>query len=224
MASAGKFTASFEKRLAELAAFKERVGHADVPLGSTSSSKLTPTGLGQWVYAQRKRKADGKLDPAEKVALDALEISWQDPSETKDLEWDEMIRRLMEYKKSNGDCFVPKKYEADPKLGAWVASVRRDADPLLNGGVPILADHLREELDAIGFSWQPKKRCGSAFMKGFRAWSEAKLTGKPAPDEKWCDTIRQTRRQGKLSDQRVAYLNAFNFDWGPEAADAIVEV
>jgi hypothetical protein len=217
-AAAAKLKPAFARRLAELRKFKERVGHSDVPLGSASGSKLVPTGLGKWVYAQRKRKVQGKLDQAEEAALVALGISWS--LDTTELEWDEMIRRLVEYKEANGNCFVPKKYEADPLLGAWVASCRRDADPLLNGGVPILADHLRDELTEVGFAWEPEKRCGSAFMTGFRKWSEAKVAGKPVPDEEWCKTMRETRRQGKLSDQRVSYLDKFNFDWGLQAAEA----
>jgi len=108
---------------------------------------------------------------------------------------------------------VPKKYEADPLLGAWVAAVRRKADPLLNGGESILQPELRERLDGIGFAWEPARRCGSNFMSGFRIWSEAKIAGLPVPDEQWCNLQREARRQGKLSEQRIAYLDKFGFDW-----------
>lgn len=197
----------FSKRLLEVAAFKERTGHADVPLGSGN----WPQGLGKWVYAQRKRKAEGTLDAAEEAALTLLGFRWRlDPDE---LDPDDLIERLLAYKTQTGDMLVPKKYEADPLLGAWVAAVRRKADPLLNGGESILQPELRERLDGIGFAWEPARRCGSNFMSGFRLWSEAKSAGLPVPDEKWCNLQREARRQGKLSEQRIGYLDKFGFDW-----------
>lgn len=151
------------------------------------------------------------MEPAEEEALVALGFRWKlDPEE---LGVSEMLDRLGEYKAEFGDTFVPKKYEADPLLGAWVAAMRRKADPLLNGGVPVLDPEIRVRLDEAGFSWEPKKRCGSSFMKGFRIWSEAKIHGLPTPDERWCEAQRKARRQGKLSEQRVSYLDKFAFNW-----------
>lgn len=201
----------FSRRLAELADFKDRVGHADVPLGSSSGSTMVPTGLGKWVYAQRKRKVDGTLKPVEEAALTALGLRWKlDPEE---LDVNEMMDRLVAYKAQFGDTLVPKKYETDPLLGAWVAAMRRKNDPLLNGGESALDPELREQLDKAGFSWEPAKRCGSSFMTGFRIWSEAKGSGMPVPDEKWCELQREARRQGKLSEQRISYLDKFGFNW-----------
>lgn len=206
---------AFAKRLLELAAFKERVGHSDVPLGSSTGSKLVPIGLGKWVYAQRKRKADGAMKASEEASLTLLSFRWQlDPSE---LDVDEMIERLMVYKANTGDMLVPKKYEIDPLLGAWVAAMRRKADPLLNGGESELQPALRERLDCIGFSWEPARRCGSSFMSGFRIWSEAHVAGLPVPDEKWCNLQREAKRQGKLSEQRISYLDKFGFHWDVDA-------
>lgn len=201
----------FARRLLELAAFKDRFGHADVPLGSATQSKEIPAGLGKWVYAQRRRKADGQLKPEEEAALTSLAFRWK--LEPEELDVEEMVDRLLNYKASNGDMLVPKKYEADPLLGAWVAMVRRQADPLLNGGEPTLPADWRKRLDDIGFSWEPARRCGSGFMTGFRIWSEAKMAGRPTPDENWCEQQRQARSQGKLSEQRISYLNKFGFDW-----------
>jgi len=206
----------FSKRLLELAAFKDRFGHADVPLGSATQSKEIPRGLGKWVYAQRKRKADGQLKPEEEAALTSLAFRWK--LEPEELDVEEMIDRLLKYKASNGDTLVPKKYEADPLLGAWVAMVRRQADPVLNGGEPVLPADRRKRLDDIGFSWEPARRCGSGFMAGFRIWSEAKMAGWPTPDDNWCEQQRQARSQGKLSEQRISYLNKFGFDWGADGS------
>jgi len=206
---------AFEKRVAELIAFRERVGHVDVPLDSATSSSLTPKGLGRWVYAQRKRKLEGKLTPEEEAALNTLGFRWQ--LNVEDVDWDEMVERLIAYKTENGDCLVPKKFEKDPLLGAWVCACRRKADPLLNGGESALPSEQKDVLDKVGFVWVPERRCGSSFMKGLRAYGDAHAAGNPPPDEQWCEAQREARRQGKLSDQRIAYLDKFEFDWGLQA-------
>jgi hypothetical protein len=38
----------------------------------------------------------------------------------QDEAWNAMFMRLFRYKQENGDCLVPVRYKADPKLGAWV--------------------------------------------------------------------------------------------------------
>jgi hypothetical protein len=202
---------TFLKRFEQLIEFKERLGHVDVPLGGASRSGLTPRGLGNWVYAQRKRKINGTLDPLEEEALKSVGFRWQ--LDVDELDWDEMIQRLVDYKAEHGNTLVPKKNEADPLLGAWVAACRRKADPLLNGGRSELPPDRIAALDRVDFAWEPERRCGSAFMKGLRAYGDACVAGEPPPDEKWCDAQREARRQGKLSDQRIGYLDKFGFDW-----------
>ena len=41
-----------------------------------------------------------------------------------DAQWDDMYSRLKAYKEQFGDCLVPRKYEADPKLASWVETQR----------------------------------------------------------------------------------------------------
>jgi len=57
-----------------------------------------------------------------------------------------MFEKLECYKEVHGDCLVPRKYEADPKLGRWVSSQRKNKK--------LRVDH-RARLDSIGFDWAP---------------------------------------------------------------------
>jgi hypothetical protein len=41
-----------------------------------------------------------------------------------DEQWEEMYQRLVRYKEEHGECLVPRKYEADPKLSTWVETQR----------------------------------------------------------------------------------------------------
>jgi len=97
---------TFSRRLAELMDFKDRVGNADVPLEYDGArwrrwrwivgrSLAGPTGLGGWCLAQRRRKADGTLKPAEEAALTALGFRWNLNHE--ELGVNESIDRLVEY-------------------------------------------------------------------------------------------------------------------------------
>ena len=53
-------------------------------------------------------------------------------------------------------------------------------------------------------------------MKGLRAYGAAVAEGKPQ-SAAWCATQQRARRDGKLSAQRVSYLDKFGFDWGDVA-------
>ena len=185
----------FDARLEELEAFRAEVGHADVPLKSA---------LGRWVYTQRRRKEANTIQAAEADALDALGFRWRlDPN---DVPWTEHFDRLLEYRRLHGVCNVPKKYVADPLLGAWVAQCRR-----VNAKLP--AD-VRSALDDAGFDWAPPSsaRCGSKFMQGFRAYRDAVASGAPV-DEKWCSAQRAARDKGQLTELRIEYLDGVEFDW-----------
>jgi hypothetical protein len=210
------FGVVFARRLAELTAFQARVGHADVPLDSSNAPSsgaatgLTPKGLGNWVYKQRRLYAERRLGSAEVAVLSGLGFRWE--LGVEELDWGDMLARLALYREAHGDAQVPKKFEADPLLGAWVAACRRRSDPMLNGGASTLSPEQTEKLNKAEFAWEPKKRCGSAFMRGLREFASAMADDSP-PDEAWCRTQRRARRQGKLSDQRVSYLEKFGFDW-----------
>lgn len=205
-----KFSASFIERLEHLREFKNRVGHAEVPLDSASRSDETPKGLGNWVYKQRKLNDNNKLKPEQVAALSALDFRWQ--LNVDELDWKEMTTRLLAYKEAEGHTLVPKKYELDPQLGAWVCDSRRKADKIYNGGKSLLTAEETDMLNAVGFSWQPAKRCGSAFMRGLREYADAHAANEPLP-EQWCNAQREAKAKGKLSDQRISYLDKFSFDW-----------
>ena len=47
------------------------------------------------------------------------------PTQVTNFDWDDMCARLAAYAAEHGDADVAKKYQPDPKLGGWVAAVRR---------------------------------------------------------------------------------------------------
>ena len=79
------------------------------------------------VKSSLKRKADEQsiLDFARtrQESEDTLEYK-QSVRHSYDEQWDAMFEALVAYKRQHGDCLVPKRYKADPKLGTWVDTQR----------------------------------------------------------------------------------------------------
>ena len=68
-------------------------------------------------------------------------------------QWRDLFRQLCEYKVQFGDCLVPKKYSANPKLGRWVDHQRsRYKDNTEEKSTSTTAEHVRA-LNGIGFDW-----------------------------------------------------------------------
>lgn len=186
--------ATFEVRVAELAAFRALHGHADPPLNCGP--------LSRWVKTQRRLYDAGKLSAAEIAALSACGLEWQTGPE--DLDFAAMVERLCEYRSANGDSLVPKKYVPDPPLGRWVAWCRRRR--------LLLTEEERRSLDEAGFSWEPKRKCGSQFAVGLRAYMAAVEAG-AEPDAQWSRAQREARSKGALSATRIEMLDGAGFAW-----------
>ncbi len=108
-----------------------------------SQSRL-PEELCVWETKQRKRLQAGTMS-AERIArLDASGFDWAPHDEA----WEEHFQRLRAFTAGHGRTNVPKRYEPDLPLGAWVHRQRRDGR---NGK---MSKQQRERLDAIGFQWE----------------------------------------------------------------------
>jgi hypothetical protein len=132
-----------EKMIATLRAFKEMHGHCNVPQRYLKNQKL-----GSWVATQRASHNKGKL-PTELVSLlEELGLIW-DPFEAA---WEEKFLALCEFKQLNGHCRVPKEYNENPPLGAWVSKQRK----LFNKGK--LSIERSQRLEAMGVIWEPQSK------------------------------------------------------------------
>jgi hypothetical protein len=93
--------------------------------------------LGKWVANQRSKYPH--LSAERRRRLDCLGFVIV----THEEKWDAMLERLQDYKRKNGDCRVPARYEQDPKLGYWVNAQRSSYQTLSVGR--------RQRLDDLGF-------------------------------------------------------------------------
>lgn len=205
---------TWEKMYRRLEEYKAEWGTADAVLG---------TDLGRWCATQRRQRAGGTLDAGREERLEALGLSWVSPSESSpdECDWEEMCRRLAEYRAAHGDAQVPKKLKTDPALGGWVAAVRRRGP---NG----LGAEQRAAVEAAGFEWVSTRKCGSSFMKSFRKLRDfhdahghcdvERVNGPSDELVRWSEAQRLARQKGLLSDERVDYLTGLGFAWDAPAA------
>jgi len=103
--------ADWQDMYAQLEEYRREEGHCRVPVKYEDSPAL-----GLWVGTQRTAYHQGKLDDERAALLEALGFVW-DPLEA---DWQDMYAQLEEYRREEGHCRVPVKYEDSPALGLWV--------------------------------------------------------------------------------------------------------
>jgi hypothetical protein len=186
----------WDKTYAELVAYKEAHGHCNVPKGSGS--------LGSWCSAQRQRRKQGALTPERIAQLDAIDFCWDPYNEL----WDKRVAELVAYKEVNGDCTVSTE---NGILGRWCIAVRANR----NRGE--LSSERIAQLDALGVCWDLRDAHWDKKITELLAYKEVNgdcnVPSTTGPLGSWCGTVRQSRRQGKISPERIAQLDAMGFCW-----------
>ena len=137
------YDASWEERVQDLIAFRERFGHCTV----VSTDSEHPV-LARWLINQRQLYSLGAL-PTDRVArLDALGIVW-DPRTAL---WEQRYLECCAFKERFGHCNVPAKYPSNRALGSWFHQQRQRKK---RGNLS--ADRVAR-LEALGVVWEPSKR------------------------------------------------------------------
>lgn len=138
--------------------FITEFGHANVPpcFGADPA-------LGKWVENTRCRYNRGELSEERVDELKEVGFAFQVESSNEkvyksfayDQKWEERLQQLIEYRDEHGDCSVPTKYEANPKLAKWCENQKG----------AYIKNNLKQErvdrLKAVGFSFEKRKRGGA---------------------------------------------------------------
>jgi len=200
-----KATANWEEMFQALVAFKENQGHCGVPAKWSENPQL-----GTWVGTQRQAFRKGKLSGEWVARLEALGFEW-DPVTA---DWEEMFQALVAFKKDKGHCGVPDKWSENPQLGTWVGTRRQAFRKEKLSGERVV------RLEALGFEWDPVRAAWEAMFQALvafkenqghcgvpRRWSENPQLGR------WVSQQRHVYKKGRLSEERVARLEALGFEW-----------
>ena len=79
--------------------------------------------------------------------LPMVQLTQEDPG------WEEQFFALKAYQRGTGHCKVPARYKANPKLGRWVMTQRRQFTLLMQGYPSALTAERIQRLESIGFTW-----------------------------------------------------------------------
>jgi len=199
-----KATANWEALFQALVAFKENQGHCGVPDRWSENPEL-----GRWVANQRQTFRKGKLSEERVARLEALGFEW-DPVRAA---WEAMFQALVAFKGKQGHCNVPFRWRENPELGRWVSRQRSRKGKL--------SEERLARLEALGFEWDSITAKWEEMFQALVAFKKDKghcrVPAKGSENSQlatWVGVQRQAFRGGKLSEVRVARLEALGFWWG----------
>lgn len=195
----------------------EEYGNPNIPLGSSE---------GRQCETLRRLHTQNKLTDDEVELLTELGFRWHNLEDIYEVvDFDELYQRLVRYRRDHDDdddaAWPPKKYPSDPELGAWVTGLRR------RGPDHVSSEH-RAKLDEIGFRWVSQRKCGSSFMKQYRAIAQRLADGADAEEvwgnednRKWLRAQQMAFQRNDLSETRVHYLEQLlGADWTKSNLDS----
>ena len=210
-------TAAWERRFAELLAYRERFGHCAVPVQWAENPAL-----GRWVADNRRRRKGGTISPESFRRLEEVNFVWvaKDGPQMPTAAWERHFAELLAYRERFGHYFVPVQWAENPALGRWVAGQRR-----WRKRGTISPESFRR-LEEISFVWAAKdglrvptaawerrfaellayrERFGHCAVPG--QWAENRALGR------WVEGQRYKRRRGKLLSEERRRLEAVSFAW-----------
>ncbi len=204
------------ERYAALESFAIREGHAKVPDGFVEGGVT----LGTWVARQRTAYRHKRLSKERIARLEALPgWLWS----KRDRQWEEMFALLQRYVERDGHARVPRDHvEGGAQLGEWVKT-NRDAYQGKRGK-RITPDRIARLESLRGWNWHSqtstweRKFAGlEVFVKreGHARVPQGFMEGDVALGS-WVGRQRAFHRQGRLSQDRVARLEAVQgWQWNP---------
>lgn len=208
---------SWDDRLGEVAAFKEKNGHCDIPQLYPENPKL-----GRFVNITRSQRKRGTLSADRISKLDALGFIWdKQVEEGISVAWETHFNELIQFKARYGHCMVPTENSDNSSLGHWV-SVQRG---LRRKGS--LHPKREEMLNSIGFVWKCRAidsdEREEAWLENFHQlvefgkqkghlrvptqWPENPKLGQ------WVSKQRQLRKLGRLDATKEEKLLSIGFVW-----------
>ena len=137
---------TWEERRQQLADFKDKFRHTNVPIDYAEDKPL-----GCWVMNQ---KAQYKLFTASKTSsmtreqiqsLDEFDFEWE--VQASSCTWEERHQQLVDFKDKFLHTNVPQKYAENNRLGRWVNKQR------INYKKNLMTKYRIQSLNKLGFEW-----------------------------------------------------------------------
>jgi len=204
-------TDGYETGVAHLRSYIASKGHANVPLRAVTDDGFK---LGYWVSHRRNERRAGRLSTARIAELTVLGMVW----DSLDAGYRIGVAHLRSYVAREGHANVPQESVTDDgfKLGAWVASRRRDRK------IGRISTARITELDALGMVWntiESRYQSGVDHLRDYAAlWGHANVPWGYVTDDgfklgEWVGNRRTEHTAGRFSPARFAELNALGMVW-----------
>jgi hypothetical protein len=175
--------------------------------------------------------------------LNEIDFIWVVRTTAFNVNFDQHIAALLEFKRENGHTRVPHVYDKNPKLGRWCHHIKLSYKKLEMGEKPMIKldpQHI-DKLNSIGFQWKiryvvatNKEGDEDNFdeqlqkLRVFRAThGHCNVSHDIGHDDLacWVSSLKSSYRQinenkspiVKLSASRILSLNKLRFDWTDES-------
>jgi hypothetical protein len=102
--------------------------------------------------------------------MNMLQAPQEDPG------WEEQFFALKAYQRETGHCKVPARFKANPKLGRWVMTQRRQFTLLMQGYPSALTAERIQRLEGIGFTWSIRPEPVKTWNRKFQELKAYKST------------------------------------------------
>mmetsp|Transcript_22364 Transcript_22364/g.25911 ORF Transcript_22364/g.25911 Transcript_22364/m.25911 type:complete len:413 (+) Transcript_22364:209-1447(+) len=225
--------------LYELLAYKvHHNGDTNVKVSKEHTKEQT---LYLWLQNQRRHYRmyiDGRASFLNEERIKILELVGVNWNVKGDVFWDKMYHQLIEYKQKHGNAQVPRKWDANPKLGEWVTDQRRQYQYKLKRKHTLLTDERQRKLDEVNFTWSLRSRIAwddrykelVQFQRMHGHCVVPQLYEANKPLGKWVSKQREHYRyylQGKYSfmtEARINLLNNLGFQWSAKGRNKDQEI
>jgi superfamily II DNA or RNA helicase len=194
---------NWETMFEKMNAFIKEHGHSYV-----SREEPDTRTLSRWINEQRINKRKRKLSEEKVRRLEAIGVAWE-PGKEK---WMRYYEKLKIYRQTHSDAFVPYRYKPEPGLGRWLIHQRRYRK---NFGEK--EKELLDSLDAFAYKnewldYELGLELLDTFIK-INNHANVSQIGDNRKLGRWVNSIRQKKKQEKLTEEQIAQLDARGFLW-----------
>jgi superfamily II DNA or RNA helicase len=219
----------WEDRVAEIAEFKTKHGHCNIPQNYRGNPSL-----GTFVSMIRWQRKNGLLS-AERIAkLDELGFKWGSAKggpranwvmdDGTSEPWRKRFADLLRYKQIYGNCDVPAHWKEDRKLANWARMQRQKYN---RGSLHATRVKLLEE---AGFTWGDTRRKWNERYSALLQFKsrfgncDVPVRYKDGPGlGVWVANQRQRKKSGKLNAAKQRLLEEIGFTWAKRVRTKTVD-
>jgi uncharacterized protein YbgA (DUF1722 family) len=202
----------WNKQYEKLVEFKQKNGHCLVP-----NKYQEDASFGKWVDKQRQSHSNNTIRLARKGLLDEIGFVWRLRVVNSAPSWQQQYEKLVEFKRKNGNCLVPRRYEEDDALGKWVSNQRHCHSK------NTIQRYRKDLLDKIEFVWRVANSAPSSWNQQYEKLVEFKQKNghclvpnkyqEDASFGSWVSWQRGRHANNKILPDRKKLLDEIGFVW-----------